>query len=167
MKHITFIRHAKSSHGDFSIADQDRTLTERGLRDASLVGSTLHAMMLYPDRIYSSHAVRALTTASLIATEVQYAKQDIVVDEALYLFTTHTEVLLDIIRGYEDKDDHIYIVGHNETMETLAREISNGHILHFPTACVLHCEAHIESWKELSIDKLSRKSYFKPKFLQN
>ncbi len=68
MKQLTLIRHAKSSWSDLSRGDFDRPLNARGLRDAPRMGAHLKEAGLAPvDRIVSSPALRARTTAECIA----------------------------------------------------------------------------------------------------
>lgn len=67
IKHLTLIRHAKSSWGDASLRDFDRPLNERGLGDAPRIGAYLKQRG-FPaaDEIVSSPALRAKTTAEFI-----------------------------------------------------------------------------------------------------
>lgn len=67
MKKVYLIRHAKSSWKDFSLDDFERPLNKRGKSDAPLMGAKLHDKKVVPDTILSSPAVRAKTTAEIIA----------------------------------------------------------------------------------------------------
>ena len=84
MKTLYLVRHAKSSRHDPSLSDRDRPLDERGKQDAPKMGQRLAKRDVRPDLLLSSPAVRALTTAQLIAEEVGYKRKDIVVDDRLY-----------------------------------------------------------------------------------
>lgn len=167
MRYITFIRHAKSSWASLDISDHDRPLNNRGYSDAPMIGHAIHSLLIYPHRIYSSSARRAKETAQAIAKGLQHPLEDIVYDKRLYLFTTHTEAMLDIIRDYDDEDRSIFIVGHNETMETLAHEISGGSITSFPTCAVLNCQVDIDSWTELELEKIEKLRFFTPKMFKD
>jgi phosphohistidine phosphatase len=65
MKTLFLIRHAKSSWDDIALPDKDRSLNDRGRRDAPKMGKRLAKRNVTPDLILSSPARRALTTAEI------------------------------------------------------------------------------------------------------
>lgn len=65
MRRIYFIRHAEAQSGDRS--DFERKLSPRGEEDAMRLGELLRSRRAAPHLIVSSSAVRALTTAQIIA----------------------------------------------------------------------------------------------------
>ena len=69
MKHITFIRHAKSNH-IMGLRDHDRPLNDRGLHDAPTLAKSLKSDNFHPDVFFTSTALRAQTTAELIRNEI-------------------------------------------------------------------------------------------------
>ncbi len=85
MKRLILVRHAKS---DWSLPDQedwDRPLNPRGQRDAPEMARRLRARRLKPDRILTSPAVRAITTATIMARELRVAPSLLTPEERLYL----------------------------------------------------------------------------------
>src|SRR5206468_6352752 len=96
MKTIFLIRHAKSSWDDTTLPDKDRPFNDRGKRDAPKMGKRLAKRNVVPNLILSSPAKRALKTAQIIATKLDYKLGDIVVDERLY--ATGADELLHVIR---------------------------------------------------------------------
>ena len=84
MKTLTVVRHAKSSWSTDD-NDHDRPLNERGLNAAPKVGAEIMRRGSMPDRIISSTAVRAATTAKLIASEISYDLSMIEYSSELYL----------------------------------------------------------------------------------
>ena len=84
MKTLFLVRHAKSSRDDPSLPDRDRPLDDRGKQDGPKMGKRLAKRDVKPDLLLSSPALRALTTAQLIAEEIGYKLKDIVVDDRLY-----------------------------------------------------------------------------------
>ncbi|WP_459573846.1 SixA phosphatase family protein [Cupriavidus sp. 8B] len=81
MKTLFLVRHAKASRDDPSLPDRQRSLDDRGRHDASKMGKRRIDRGVEPDLLVSSPALRALTTAHLIADEIGYKRKDIVVDE--------------------------------------------------------------------------------------
>ena len=69
MKTLLLMRHAKSSWDDPTLQDFDRPLNPRGLRDAPRMGQFLKQNAITPDQIVTSTAVRAQTTAKMVAAE--------------------------------------------------------------------------------------------------
>ena len=76
MKTLFLVRHAKSSRDDPSLPDRDRPLDDRGKRDAPTMGKRLAKRDVKPDLLLSSPALRALTTAQLMAEEVGYKRKE-------------------------------------------------------------------------------------------
>ena len=69
-KRILFSRHAKSSWGNLESSDHDRSLSQRGIDSAHLMGSRLLDNNMIPDFFISSSAKRALDTCKIIKNEV-------------------------------------------------------------------------------------------------
>ena len=84
MKTLFLVRHAKSSREDTRLPDKDRPLNDRGKRDAPKMGKRLAKRDVRPELILSSPAMRALTTAEMIAKKLDYKLKEIVVDDRLY-----------------------------------------------------------------------------------
>ena len=80
MKILFLVRHAKSSRDDPSLPDRNRPLNDRGLHDAPMMGQRLSRSGVKPDRLVSSPALRALTTAQLVADAIGYPRQDIAIE---------------------------------------------------------------------------------------
>src|SRR5262245_40445956 len=99
MKTLFLVRHAKSGH-DAGLKDRDRPLNERGLHDAPEMGERLAKRGVRPDRVLSSPAVRARTTAELLVKAFGIGSSEIAIDERLYAASPAT--LLAVIREQED-----------------------------------------------------------------
>ena len=70
MKQLFIIRHGKSDWGNPFQDDFDRPLNHRGLIDAKKMGSYL-SNYTHPQKIISSTAKRAITTAYLIGDQLK------------------------------------------------------------------------------------------------
>ena len=102
MKRTLFlVRHAKSIWDDVTLPDKERPLADHGKRDAPMKGKRLAKRQVRPGLILSSPARRALSTAEIIAKELNYRAEDIVVDERLY--ATEANMLLGVIAELSDK----------------------------------------------------------------
>ena len=67
MTTLVLVRHAKSDWGHPGLADHNRPLNDRGLRDAPVLAQRLAATGFRPDRLLTSTALRARTTAGFFA----------------------------------------------------------------------------------------------------
>lgn len=146
MKTLMLVRHAKSDWGQPGLADHDRPLNERGLRDAPAMGERLRERGSIPDAIVSSTALRARTTAGLIADALGPTAASVELDDRLYGSSPQT-----ILRVVEDLDDGVQramIVAHNPGMADLAYDLTES-IGEMPTCAVLELDFDIDEWAEV------------------
>ncbi|MEE8356764.1 MAG: histidine phosphatase family protein [Anaerolineales bacterium] len=147
MKTLVIVRHAKSSWDNRGLSDHDRPLNRRGLRDAPVMGARLTEWGPPVDRVISSSAVRALTTAELITQEMGLPWDEIVIAEALY--HASEEDLLEIIQEQEDYLDGLMMFGHNPGMTCLVNDLSELDLDNLPTCGVVTLQFNIEHWTEV------------------
>ena len=147
MKTLFLIRHAKSSWDDTALPDKDRPLDDRGKRDAPKMGKRLARRDVKPDLILSSPAMRALTTAEIIAKKLDYKRKDIVVDDRLY--AGEADDLLNVIYKLGDKRKRVILVGHNPELTELAHRLSS-EITHMPTCAVAAFTFDAKSWSNIA-----------------
>ncbi len=148
MKLLTIVRHAKSSWGDPALGDHDRPLNERGQRVAPLMGEILADRIGRPDVVVSSTALRARTTAGIVAAKLGYADHDIIEERQVY-HASPTE-LLKVLRELDESHGSAIIFGHvpgvHELTRTLCRDTE---IPHFPTCAASLIELDIDYWGEI------------------
>ncbi|MDK3165869.1 histidine phosphatase family protein [Aeromonas caviae] len=144
---LILVRHGKSSWEDASLSDRARPLAARGLRDAPLMGARLAHLGVKPDLILSSPACRALTTARLLAGELGYSPDRIVIDEGLYESDAGT--LLGVVGALSDDLACVLLVGHDPAFTDLAHGFSSG-ITRMPTCAVARFTFDAPSWSALS-----------------
>ncbi len=121
-------------------------MSDRGKRDAPMMGIRLAKRQISPDLILSSPAHRALSTAKIIALELNYRIKDIVVDERLY--ATDAEKLIGVIGGLGDQMKCVMLFGHNPEFSDLAQRLSNKPIL-MPTCAVAQFTFESTSWSSI------------------
>jgi len=148
MKQLTLIRHAKSSWSDQSLGDFDRPLNARGLGDAPRMGAHLKESAMSPvDRILSSPALRARTTAELIAEKLGLASGSIILERLIY--GASLRELFELVCALDDSHEHVLMVGHNPGFEQLAYALDpgfKGDGEKFPTCGVAHMKLATERW---------------------
>jgi phosphohistidine phosphatase len=146
MKTLFLVRHAKSSRDDPTLPDRDRPLDDRGRRDAPKMGKRLARRDMKPDLLVSSPALRALTTAQLIAEEIGFKRKDIVVDDRLY--ASSPDALLAVIRALDNKLDRVMLFGHNPEFSDLAHRLSSK-IVDMPTSAVAEYHFDTKAWSDV------------------
>lgn len=109
---LLLMRHAKSDY-PAGVADHDRPLTPRGVRQAGLAGDWLRAHVPPVDGVLCSTATRTRETLrnTRIDAPVRYS-------ERLYASTPGT--LIDEINTVDDGIGTLLVIGHEPTMSALA-----------------------------------------------
>ena len=110
------------------------------------MGKRLAKRHVKPDLLVSSPALRALTTAQLIADEIGYARKDITVDERMY--ASSADALLAVIRALDKKLDRVMLFGHNPEFTELAHRLS-GEIVDMPTCAVAEFRFDTKKWSDI------------------
>jgi phosphohistidine phosphatase len=145
---LTLVRHAKTEPGRTGQEDWDRVLEPRGQRDAPEMARRLKQLSPKPERILSSPAVRAITTATIMARELGVAAQKVQQDERLYLASPKD--MLAVIRELGGRSRHLMIVGHNPGITEFADRVSaERSIDNMPTCAVYTLLFEIKDWSEL------------------
>jgi phosphohistidine phosphatase len=156
MKTLYLMRHAKSSWSFDDLTDKERPLNDRGREDAPLMGQALLKRSIEIDLLLSSPAVRALSTAALVAHELGYPPDRIGVVEGIY----QAEVLdlLAIVRGLPNAADSVLLVGHNNTITDFANLLSPSQLNEMPTAAIVCLKFSCPHWAE--VDRANAEFYF-------
>jgi len=147
MKTLYLVRHAKSSWDDHSITDFERPLNKRGHRDAPFMGRLMREQGVKPDIIIASPANRALTTARLMADEMDYPFEEIRTNESLY--ESGMPDYLQTIASLNDVFSSAMIIGHNPTLTTVSEYLSDARIGNMPTGGIVTIEFDNQSWADI------------------
>jgi len=160
MRTLFLVRHAKSSRDDVSLPDTNRPLADRGWRDAPEMGKRLARRSVKPDLILSSPALRARSTAELIAEALDYKLKHIVIEDRLYGGTA--DDLLEVVHRLDDRVKTVMLFGHNPELTELAHRIASG-ITHLPTCAVAEFRFDAKLWPEVGKATLLKAALNSPK----
>ena len=141
MRFLTVIRHAKAEDPANYDDDFDRPLTERGERDATIIGRMLQGMHPPIDWWIVSAAERALRTGAILRAQCDDDGESHVVREA-YLATSDT--LLSLVQMAPADVKHVALVAHNPGLEELIAGLTAGDARHFNFRLVTGAFAQIE-----------------------
>ena len=147
MKNLCLLRHAKSSWKLRSLDDFDRPLNNRGIRDAPFMGEILLKKNIFPELIISSPALRAITTAKIIAEKLKYPVSNIKKDKNIYEASALD--LLSVIKQTNNKLKFLMLVGHNPGITYLINLISDKRLDNLPTAGIVCLKKEADNWEEI------------------
>ena len=161
MKTIYFIRHAKSSWDDVSLADHDRPLNARGKRDAPAMARRLAGFDVSPDGILSSTAKRTKQTLKNFREALGVPKEKVILNPDLYLASTRG--IAQAIRELPAEWDTVLLFGHNPGYTDLANLIPGPAIENVPTCGIVGCRSDIGSWEDFRYKRARRLCFLYPK----
>jgi phosphohistidine phosphatase len=145
---LSLVRHAKSDLALPEQQDWDRPLNKRGQRDAPEMARRLRSRNLKPDLILTSPAVRALTTASIMARELKVSADRVAQDERLYL--AEPKQIVEVVRELGGDARHVMVFGHNPGITDCANRLSSDdQIDNMPTCAVFTACYSIGNWSQL------------------
>jgi phosphohistidine phosphatase len=144
MKTLLVLRHAKSSWDYAELSDHDRPLNKRGMRAAPRMGRLIVEQNLIPDLILSSTAVRARTTAELLADECEPPPA---IDYLPSLYGAGPHGYLEAASEAACEGERIMVVGHNPGIELLVTVVARVRE-RMPTAALAHIELDIDEWED-------------------
>ena len=99
---------------------------------------------LVPQKIYSSSAVRALSTARIMAENWDLGEDDLDVIDALYM--AWEEDIYEVIAQADPELSDLAIFGHNPSFTHFANDFLDVSIDNLPTAGVVVVTFESESW---------------------
>lgn len=146
MKTLFLGRHAKSSWDDSGLSDFERPLNDRGERDAPEMGRRLAQKHRVADVILCSAAVRARTTAVILAKEWGY-NSEIKLEQELYEASPSS--MLEFIQELNDEAMSALVVAHNPTITWLAHLLGNLSIGNMPTCGIVVLKIPCDKWSEV------------------
>jgi phosphohistidine phosphatase len=153
MKTFFILRHAKSSWKNLGISDHDRLLNKRGKHDAPLMGKLLRDQNLIPNLIISSTAIRAETTANLVAKACNYNGK-IVLDKSLY--NCEAKDVLNILSRCSNRCNSVLLVGHNPTVEETVELLTDSPEITMSTCALAHLTITIDKWTDINKKQVAK-----------
>jgi phosphohistidine phosphatase len=152
MKTLLLVRHAKSSWDLATLNDFDRSLNERGKKDAPVMAQRLLDRKMDINTFVSSPAKRAKKTAELFCSIYKKHKEQIVFIPALYHASLNT--FFEVITQLNDDYNCVAIFSHNPVITEFVNQlVENVTIDNMPTCGVFAVKTSITKWKEFSTSK--------------
>lgn len=149
MRTLYLTHHAKSSWDDPRTDDLHRPLNERGLRDAPYMARMFKERGEPVDRLVSSPAVRAMSTAREFAQAIGISPENIAMERGIYL--APAEMLLRIVNLLSDDFGRVMLFGHNPGFTELTEYISDADIDELTTCGTVRIDFTTNTWAEVSM----------------
>ncbi len=108
------------------------------------------------DYIISSHAVRALETAKILAHALKYPIENIKVDSHIY--HANGDAILNQFHDLPDRFDSVMIVGHNPSLTDFVNLFLDSPIENLPTSGVVSFSFDTDHWEKVPVS--DRKTNF-------
>jgi len=153
MRRLLLLRHAKAilatGRGDF-----ERSLIERGRRDAKRVGAYVARIGMAPDLVIDSGAARTRQTGEIVrATWPEGAEAR----AEPRLYDASGQTIQAIVRALPDAAPHVMLIGHNPGIGEIAnRFVGRGArdetlrmAAKFPTSGLAILEFEAERWRDI------------------
>lgn len=147
MKQLIIMRHGKSDWDDYEMDDFDRSLTKRGMENASQMGQFILQKCGVPYQFISSSAKRAFDTAVIVADSMKFPVSSIIKEDKFYLASYST--IFQLIKKTDDSVLDLILFGHNpgltELINHLGVELDN-----LPTASCVCFQFDVENWNAIN-----------------
>jgi phosphohistidine phosphatase len=147
MKTLYMVRHAKSSW-KYDVDDHQRPLKGRGKRDGELISEHVKDLVPPPQKIVTSDANRARTTAAYFKDAFGIADAAYELNHNLYDFSG--QQVMKIIKNLDNSLDIVMIVGHNHAFTSIVNMLGNQYIENLPTCGFVAIEFEEDSWDAIS-----------------
>ncbi len=162
MKTLFLLRHAKSSWSDPRLDDSERPLNKRGLKNAPTMGQRFKSRQETLDRVLTSPAVRASTTARLFVEASGHASTIITEEPELYFSGIHS--IEEIIVKQDERIQSLMLVFHNPDITHFANTIdATSRIFNVPTCGLIKLLCDIDDWRDWSASSSEREYFDYPK----
>jgi phosphohistidine phosphatase len=149
MKTLLIIRHAKSNWDITSINDFERSLNDRGKKDAPEMAQRLLNKKIGIDAFISSPAKRAKRTAELFCSVYDRKEEEIIFISALY--HANVKTFYETIEQIDDSYNSVALFSHNSGITLFVNElVESVNIDNMPTCAVFAIKANVTKWKDFN-----------------
>lgn len=142
---LLIFRHAKSGH-EAGRVDFDRTLTERGQKDARRMGELARNEKLVPELVLCSSAARARETLQYFALGAEFGGR---VEYLRELYLAEPDACLEALAQHGGDSASVMLIGHNPGLEELLTELT-GERRELTTAALVECTVDATAWSALA-----------------
>jgi len=162
-RYLYLLRHAETAEKLFGQQDKERELTQRGVREALLIGAHLYKENISFNAVYSSSAERARTTAGIVADAMKFDADTVHIEDALYDASTRT--FFEFVTQLDNGLQHVLCVGHNPVITYLAESLTKEEIGDMPPGSMVTIKFVAEQWKAIEPGSGELEGFIRPEML--
>jgi phosphohistidine phosphatase len=147
-KKLFLVRHGEAQQSERGLQDFDRSLTDEGIKNASLIGRDFFRNAVVLHRMMVSPALRARETATIIADMMKFSHNRIRFPEILY--NASVRELLATVNNQENDISSVMLIAHNPSLTYMAEYLCKQDIGNIPPAGLVEIEFSLEQWGMIS-----------------
>ncbi|MDH3731679.1 MAG: NUDIX domain-containing protein [Acidimicrobiia bacterium] len=169
---VCLLRHAKSSHPDPKLGDEERPLALRGKRACEAMSRYMSLGEVHPDLVLCSSALRTRQTLERIRPALG---EDARVQHSSALYRADPRAMLGHLRGCPDDVSNVLLIGHNPGLQALALRLVHRGVdseapvdvaamaAKFPTGALAILIYHGARWADLDTGGCQLHSFVSPR----
>ncbi len=162
---LFLVRHAHATDAELGQKDHERPLSGKGIRDASVVGKHLFDQYQSPDYMICSTALRAKDTAQILAEQLKYDEQKIVLEVEVYEASVRS--LLAVVNQIPERQQQVLLVAHNPGVTYLSEYLTKENVPNMAPGSVMELRFNQLTWAEVSEGTAILAGYTSPAQLIN
>lgn len=149
MKTLLIIRHAKSGWDNPSLSDFERTLTDHGRSDATMMAKRIKRIPIEIDAFISSPAKRAKKTAEAFMNEYKENEKKLSLIPSLYEATVKD--FYNAVERLNDKENTVALFSHNPGITEFVNSLECSPVYNMPACAVFALKIKATRWKDFSM----------------
>ncbi len=157
---LYLMRHAHAERGQPHQTDKDRALSQQGKQDAIQLGEYLTKSNSNINLIISSPAIRALSTAYLIAGRINFDLKHIQTEESIY--SRNELEIIKLLNKFPESTNEVLLIGHYPTIVELYNYLTTNEIKASMDTAELCSLKFDVPWLEVTSGSGSRGSIYYP-----
>lgn len=150
---LSLIRHAKSSWAE-PVEDFRRPLAETGIKRTEKLRKIIKVELQKADAIYSSPAIRARETASILLEGLDVDGSKLKLSQDLYTFDCND--LEKFVKNLDSSYTHVFLLGHNTAITDFVNKFGDRYIENVPTSGWVTLAFETENWSQIHSGKTIR-----------
>lgn len=158
VKNIFLIRHAEAEFISEQGRDFDRSLTENGNNQATILGTYINKLPINLDAIYMSPSHRTLMTSKLLVEQMEFTPRLMDAEE---LYEATENLMKAFVKRIDPMFKTVAIVAHNPAIAQFFAHLTMS-VKDFSPATCAWIELQVDDWKAVSSNMGVEKDYYYP-----
>lgn len=149
MRTLYLVRHAEAVSRKKNVPDFERSLVQKGVKEAKRMAKRLARADRHPELLISSPANRAIETAHIFADAIGYDVERVLLKPEIYE-GRDDDSLVQTITSIQDDCAEIVLFGHDPSLSRFVSRVLPGFNLTVPKGGVVGVTFDVDSWQDIS-----------------